>query len=37
MLKQRKGNEQKNNYYSIKSIVWNYYILGKKTFKQLTK
>jgi len=37
MLKQLKGNDQKNNYYSIKSIVWDYYILGKKTFNKLTK
>jgi len=37
MLKKRKGNVPKNNYYNIKSIVWNYYVLGEKTFNKPTK
>ena len=32
MLKKRKESQQTNNYYSIKSIVWNYFVLGNKTF-----
>ncbi len=36
-LKKRKIIIQKNNYYALKSIVWNYYVLGKKTFNKLTK
>ncbi len=35
MIKKRKNFEQNNNYYTIKSIVWNYFILGKKKINQL--
>jgi len=35
MVKKRKGFKQKNNYFGIKSVVWSYFILGKKTFKEL--
>ena len=35
MLKKRKGIHQKNNYYKIESVVWSYFILGKKYFKNL--
>jgi len=34
-IKKRKKTFQKGNYYTIKSIVWNYFILGKKTFRDL--
>ncbi|WP_372793523.1 glycosyltransferase family 2 protein [Lutibacter sp.] len=34
-LKKRKQIQQKNNYFSINSIVWNYFISGKKTYKEL--
>jgi len=34
MIRKRTGF-QKNNYYTIKSIVWKYYIERKKTFKDL--
>ena len=37
MLKKRKEIQQKNNYYTIKSIVWAFFVLNKKTFKKLTK
>ena len=30
MLKKRKDSEQLNNYYSVKSIVWNHFVLRKK-------
>ena len=36
MLKKRKGVKQKDNYYNHKSIVWNYFVLGKKTYKDLS-
>lgn len=35
MLKKRKTVTQKNHYYSIKSIVWSHYILGKKEYNNL--
>ncbi|MFD1294303.1 glycosyltransferase family 2 protein [Lutibacter holmesii] len=35
MLKKRKKSHQKNTYYKIKSIVWNYFIEGNKTFSDL--
>jgi len=35
MLKKRKKSIQKNNYYLVKSIVWSYFISGKKSFKEL--
>ena len=35
MLKKRGDNQTKNDYFTIKSIVWEYFILGKKTFKRL--
>jgi GT2 family glycosyltransferase len=35
MLKKRKKYTQNNNYYTIKSIVWSYFVLGKKTFRDL--
>ncbi|MFK5957737.1 MAG: glycosyltransferase family 2 protein [Lutibacter sp.] len=35
MLKKRKVNQQKNNYFTVKSIVWKYFISGKKTFNKL--
>lgn len=35
MYKKRKKSNQKNNYFTIKSIVWNYFVLGKKVFKDL--
>lgn len=35
MIKKRKGVHQKNNYFMIKSIVWEYFVLGKKTYKDL--
>ncbi|PHQ55985.1 MAG: dTDP-Rha--alpha-D-GlcNAc-pyrophosphate polyprenol alpha-3-L-rhamnosyltransferase [Lutibacter sp.] len=37
LLKKRKDIQQKNNYYTIKSIVWEYFVLNKKTFKKLSK
>lgn len=37
MLKKRKDIKQQNNYYTIKSIVWEYFVLKKKTFKKLSK
>jgi len=30
MLKKRKDSEQLNNYYTVISIVWNHFVLGKK-------
>ena len=35
MVKKRKKSNQKNAYYSVKSIVWNYFALGNKTYKEL--
>ncbi len=35
MLKTRKELKQKTNYFSLKSIVWKHFVLGKKTFKEL--
>jgi len=32
MLKKRKGIKQQSNYYHTKSIVWDYFIRGKKKF-----
>ena len=37
MLKKRKEFQQKNNYYALISIVWESFVLGKKTFKELSK
>ncbi|PCH53754.1 MAG: dTDP-Rha--alpha-D-GlcNAc-pyrophosphate polyprenol alpha-3-L-rhamnosyltransferase, partial [Flavobacteriaceae bacterium] len=34
-LKKRKQIQQENNYFSVNSIVWNYFISGKKTYKDL--
>ena len=35
MLRKREENMQKDNYYKTKSIVWSYFVLGKKHFKDL--
>ena len=35
MLKKRKKSAYKADYYTIKSIVWQYFILGKKKYKEL--
>ncbi len=35
MINKRKGVHQKNNYFILKSIVWEYFVLGKKTYKDL--
>jgi GT2 family glycosyltransferase len=35
MFKKRKYIRQQNNYYTIKSIVWEYFVLNKKTFEKL--
>ncbi|SNR59634.1 hypothetical protein SAMN06265371_106146 [Lutibacter agarilyticus] len=35
MLKKRKQSTQKSNYFHRKSIVWDYFVLGKKTVKEL--
>jgi len=35
MLKKRKKSEQKKNYFKIKSIVWAFFITGKKTYSDL--
>lgn len=35
IYKKRKISNQKSNYFTIKSIVWNYFVLGKKTFTEL--
>jgi len=35
MLKKRKRYSQNNNYYTIKTIVWSYFVLGKKNFRDL--
>jgi hypothetical protein len=35
MLKKRSLQLHKHNYFSIKSIVWQHYVLGKKEFKEL--
>jgi len=35
MTKKRKEFQQENNYYAVKSIVWEYFILGKKTYKDI--
>jgi len=37
MLKKRMVSEQIDNYYTIKSIVWNYFIMGKKKINVLSK
>lgn len=34
-IKKRKQIQQKNNYFSINSIVWNFFISEKKTYKEL--
>jgi len=34
-LRKRKKIKQKNNYFNINSIVWSYFIAGKKTYKDL--
>ncbi|MBS9766310.1 MAG: glycosyltransferase family 2 protein [Flavobacteriaceae bacterium] len=36
ILKKRKHTAKKEDYYLVKSIVWNYFILRKKTFKELS-
>jgi len=35
MLKKRKNSDQKDNYFTVKSIVWDYFILRKKTYQDL--
>ncbi|HSQ46976.1 MAG TPA: glycosyltransferase family 2 protein [Lutibacter sp.] len=35
MLKKRKKSENTADYYTIKSIVWQYFVLGKKKYKEL--
>jgi len=35
MLKKRKKSAKKADYYAIKSIVWQYFVLGKKKYKEL--
>jgi len=35
-LRKRTKNLQKRNYYSIKSIVWNYFVLGKQYFNKIS-
>jgi len=35
MIKKRKVLQQKNNYFSLKSIVWSHFIEGKNTYKKL--
>lgn len=35
MYRKRKNSIQTNNYFKVKSIVWSYYILGKKKYPQL--
>ncbi|MDO9593935.1 MAG: glycosyltransferase family 2 protein [Lutibacter sp.] len=35
MLKKRKKSAKKADYYTIKSIVWQYFALGKKEYKEL--
>jgi len=35
MLKKRKLIPKNKNYYSVRSVVWNYYIKGNKNFKKL--
>ncbi|MBE0423989.1 MAG: glycosyltransferase family 2 protein [Lutibacter sp.] len=37
MLKKRKNSCKTANYYATKSIVWQYFMLGKKNFKALLK
>ncbi len=37
MLKKRNENQQKHNYYYTKSIVWDYFVKGKKLFSGITK
>jgi len=34
-LNNRSGLQQKNNYYTLKSIVWEHFVLKKKTYKEL--
>lgn len=36
MLKKRTNSHHKSSYYTIKSIVWKHYILGKKKFNNLS-
>lgn len=35
LLKWRKSNQQKPNYFKIKYIVWNYFVLNRKTYHRL--
>ncbi len=37
MLKKRAHSQQKASYYTVNSIVWEHFILGKKKFKNLLK
>lgn len=37
MLKKRNKSPKKENYYTIKSVVWQYFVLGKKIYKELLK
>ena len=34
-IRKRSTHSLKRNYYTVKSIVWNYFVLGKKTFTEL--
>jgi GT2 family glycosyltransferase len=36
MLKKRNGNNQKTDYYLVKNVVWNYFILNKRKFTDFT-
>jgi len=36
MLKKRNGNNQKTDYYIVKNVVWNYFILSKRKFEDFT-
>lgn len=35
MIRKRTNSLQKRNYYTIKSIVWEHFVLGKKTFTKI--
>lgn len=35
MIKKRKKSNQKTTYYTVKSIVWQYYVLGKKKYSDI--
>ena len=35
LAKRKSINANKKNYYEVKSVVWQYFLLGRKKFKQL--